>query len=335
MTLTLMRAAVGVQMHSPERGWDYLRRLPRAVGRWAGSQPGAAGRAGAALRRPRPGRDPRAGRPRRREGAAAPPPTSRRARCFRRADDVRGRADVLRPGPARFRARALGHAGLEGRHMNASAVPGKVALVIGAGRLDRQRHRRRFAREGYIACLTRRSADKLRPAVDAIRAAGGRYRLRQRRARRRKSPRWSSASNASTAPSRCWCSTSAPTCPAASSKRRRANISRSGRWPFGGFPQRPRGRAAHGRARPRHHPLHGCDRIAARVGQLRRLRGRQSMLRALAQSMARELGPKNIHVAHRRRRRRDRPEFIRSFPERYALKEQGGILDPAHIADNY
>ena len=29
-------------------------------------------------------------------------------------------------------------------------------------------------------------------------------------------------------------------------------------------------------------------------------------------------------------------EFIRSnFPERYALKEQGGILNPEHIAENY
>ena len=32
---------------------------------------------------------------------------------------------------------------------------------------------RRFAREGYIACVTRRSADKLQPLVDLIRADGG------------------------------------------------------------------------------------------------------------------------------------------------------------------
>jgi NAD(P)-dependent dehydrogenase (short-subunit alcohol dehydrogenase family) len=31
----------------------------------------------------------------------------------------------------------------------------------------------RFAREGYIACVTRRSADKLEPLVKEIRAAGG------------------------------------------------------------------------------------------------------------------------------------------------------------------
>ena len=32
---------------------------------------------------------------------------------------------------------------------------------------------RRLAREGYIACVTRRSADKLQPLVDQIRADGG------------------------------------------------------------------------------------------------------------------------------------------------------------------
>ena len=59
-------------------------------------------------------------------------------------------------------------------------------------------------------------------------------------------------------------------------------------------------------------------------------------LRAVAQAAARELGPKNIHVAHVVVDGAIDTEFIRSsFPERYALKEQGGILDPAHIADNY
>ena len=59
-------------------------------------------------------------------------------------------------------------------------------------------------------------------------------------------------------------------------------------------------------------------------------------LRALAQSMARELGPKNIHVAHVVVDGAIDTDFIReSFPERYALKDQDGILNPDHIADNY
>src|SRR5579885_2913661 len=48
-----------------------------------------------------------------------------------------------------------------------------VALVIGAGDATGSAIAARFAREGYVACLTRRSADKLEPALERIRAAGG------------------------------------------------------------------------------------------------------------------------------------------------------------------
>ena len=64
--------------------------------------------------------------------------------------------------------------------------------------------------------------------------------------------------------------------------------------------------------------------------------GAKHGLRALAQSMARELGPKNIHVAHVIVDGAIDTEFIRTqFPERYALKDSDGILDPEHIAENY
>jgi short-subunit dehydrogenase len=64
--------------------------------------------------------------------------------------------------------------------------------------------------------------------------------------------------------------------------------------------------------------------------------GAKFALRALAQSMARELGPKNIHVAHIVVDGAIDTEFIRSnFPDRYALKDQDGILNPEHIAENY
>ena len=64
--------------------------------------------------------------------------------------------------------------------------------------------------------------------------------------------------------------------------------------------------------------------------------GAKHALRALAQSMARELGPKNIHVAHVVVDGAIDTEFIRSnFPERYATKADDGILSPEHIAENY
>jgi NAD(P)-dependent dehydrogenase (short-subunit alcohol dehydrogenase family) len=64
--------------------------------------------------------------------------------------------------------------------------------------------------------------------------------------------------------------------------------------------------------------------------------GAKHALRALAQSMARELGPRGIHVAHPVIDGAIDTAFIRdTFPERYALKDRDGILDPEHIADQY
>ena len=49
----------------------------------------------------------------------------------------------------------------------------KVVLVVGAGDATGSAIAKRFAREGYVACVTRRSADKLQPLVDSIRQSGG------------------------------------------------------------------------------------------------------------------------------------------------------------------
>ena len=64
--------------------------------------------------------------------------------------------------------------------------------------------------------------------------------------------------------------------------------------------------------------------------------GAKHALRALAQSMAKELGPLGIHVAHVVIDGAIDTEWIRqNFPQRAALKAQDGILDPEAIADNY
>ena len=49
----------------------------------------------------------------------------------------------------------------------------RAILVIGAGDATGGAIARRFAREGYIACVTRRTADRLQPLVEQIRADGG------------------------------------------------------------------------------------------------------------------------------------------------------------------
>jgi len=52
--------------------------------------------------------------------------------------------------------------------------------------------------------------------------------------------------------------------------------------------------------------------------------------------MARELGPKGIHVAHTIIDGAIDTAFIRdSFPALYAKKAEDGILSPEHIADMY
>jgi short-subunit dehydrogenase len=81
------------------------------------------------------------------------------------------------------------------------------------------------------------------------------------------------------------------------------------------------------------------------TGATASLRGRANLaafagakhgLRALAQSLARELGPLGIHVAHVVVDGAIDTGFIRdNFPERYVLRERDGILDPDHIAENY
>ncbi len=64
--------------------------------------------------------------------------------------------------------------------------------------------------------------------------------------------------------------------------------------------------------------------------------GAKHALRALAQSMARELGPKNIHVAHVIVDGMIDSRFIReNIPGVDDLRKDDGILNPDHIAQNY
>lgn len=64
--------------------------------------------------------------------------------------------------------------------------------------------------------------------------------------------------------------------------------------------------------------------------------GAKFALRALAQSMARELGPNNIHVAHVVIDGAIDSNFIReNVPDVDRLRETDGILSPEEIAKNY
>ena len=64
--------------------------------------------------------------------------------------------------------------------------------------------------------------------------------------------------------------------------------------------------------------------------------GAKHALRALAQSMARELGPRNIHVAHVIVDGAIDSNFIReNLPDVDSKRDEDAILNPDHIAQNY
>lgn len=214
----------------------------------------------------------------------------------------------------------------------------KVALVIGAGDATGGAIARRFAKEGYVACVTRRHADKLEPLVKHIEAEGGKARGFGNDARKEEQVA------------------------ALFEEIERDigqievavyNIGANVRFPivettsrvffkvwemacFGGFLM---GREAAKVMVPR---KRGTIIFTGATASVRGSSGFSAFsagkhaLRAVAQSMARELGPEGIHVAHVIIDGAIDTAFIKEmFPERYKLKEQDGILKPDQIAENY
>jgi len=215
---------------------------------------------------------------------------------------------------------------------------GKAALIVGAGDATGGAIAKRFAREGLIACATRRSADKLQPLIDEIRAAGGQAHGFVSDARKEEEVvKLIDDIERDIAPIEVMVFNIGANVPCSildETARKYFKI-----WEmacFGGFLV---GREVARRMAARQRGtiiftgatagLRGSANFAAFAGA-------KHALRALAQSMARELGPLNIHVAHVVVDGAIDTEFIRtSFPERYALKGEQGILNPDHIADNY
>ncbi len=214
----------------------------------------------------------------------------------------------------------------------------KVALVIGAGDATGGAVARRFAREGYIACVTRRSADKLQPLVDSIRAAGGQAFGYSSDARKEEDvTQLFEQIEAEHGPVEVLVFNIGANVPCSileETPRKYFKI-----WEMACFSGFLNAQAAARRmvARGRGTILFTGATAALRgSANFAAFSGAKHALRALAQSMARELGPRNIHVAHVVVDGAIDTAFIRdTFPERYALKEQDGILNPEHIADNY
>jgi short-subunit dehydrogenase len=213
-----------------------------------------------------------------------------------------------------------------------------VALVIGAGDATGGAIAKRFAKGGYVACVTRRSADKLQPLVDEIRAGGGEAHGFASDARKEEEVQalveriereigpievlvFNIGANV-------LCSILEETARKYFKIWEMACLAGfiAGREVALRMVQRGRGTILYTGATA---SLRGAANFAAFAGA-------KHALRALAQSMARELGPKNIHVGHVVVDGAIDTEFIRSnFPSAYDKKDQDGILNPAHIAENY
>ena len=214
----------------------------------------------------------------------------------------------------------------------------KVALVIGAGDALGGAIARRFAREGYVAVGVRRQQDKLTALVEAIEAEGGKAFGFGWDARKEEEViALYNRIEAEIGPIEvCVFNIGANVRFSISDTTARVYFKV---WEMGCFAGFLTGREAARRMEPR-----GRGTILF-TGATASVRGREGFsafsgakhaLRALAQSMARELGPKGIHVAHTLIDGPIDTQWIaENFPESYARKAQDGILDPDHIADNY
>lgn len=217
-------------------------------------------------------------------------------------------------------------------------MPKKVVIVIGAGDATGGAIAKRFAREGYAAVIVRRDAENLKDLADQIRAEGGEAHPFGVDARKEDQmvdlfakveaeigPIEVAVFNIGANVNFSIVETTA---------RVYTKV-----WEMAAFAGFLTGREAAKHMLPRGR---GTILFTGATASLRGAKGFSAFagakfaLRALAQSMARELGPQGIHVAHAIIDGAiDTAWIAENFPQRYALKDQDGILDPDHIADAY
>lgn len=214
----------------------------------------------------------------------------------------------------------------------------QAMLVVGAGDATGGAIARRFAREGLVACVARRNGDKLAPLVEAIRAEGGEARAFGCDARQEDQV----AAMVDTIEREIGTLEAVVFNVGANVRfpilETTARVYRKV-WEMAAYAGFLTGREAARVMLPRGRGTiiftGATASVRGRAG-FAAFSGAKHALRALAESMARELGPQGIHVAHPIIDGAIDTAFIRdNFPERYALKDEDGILNPAHIADAY
>jgi NAD(P)-dependent dehydrogenase (short-subunit alcohol dehydrogenase family) len=217
-----------------------------------------------------------------------------------------------------------------------------VALIVGAGDATGGAIARRFARGGYTGCATRRSLDKLQPLLDRIHAEGGQAHGFASDARKEEEVvALIERIESTVGPIEVLVFNIGANVPS-------SILDETARKYFKIWEMACLGGFLNGQEVAKRMVARGGDGHKGTIiftGATASLRGSANFaafagakhaLRALAQSMARELGPRGIHVAHAIIDGAIDTEFIReNFPERYARKDSDGILNPDHIAENY
>ncbi len=221
-----------------------------------------------------------------------------------------------------------------------------VALIVGAGDATGGAIARRFAKGGYTVCATRRSLDKLQATLAQIEAEGGKAHGFSSDARKEEEVvRLVEEIETTIGPIEVLVFNIGANVPC-------SILDETARKYFKVWEMACLGGFLNGREVAKRMVARGDAGVTGGrkgtiifTGATASLRGSANFaafsgakhaLRALAQSMARELGPLGVHVAHTIIDGAIDTEFIReNFPQRYALKSEDGILNPEHIADMY
>ena len=220
----------------------------------------------------------------------------------------------------------------------APKVAPKVALVIGAGVGTGGAVARRFAREGYIACMARRQGDKLQGLIDEIKTAGGSaYGYSCDATREDEVIHLVDTIEKEVGPIEVACYNAAVGAAHSITEFPADTYERV--WRINTF-----GAFLMGREVSRRMVERGQGTILF-TGATSALRGKAGLaafagskhaLRALAESMARELFPKNIHVAHIIIDGPiDTPLIRRMMPRVFEERPADGVLAPDDIAETY
>jgi len=214
----------------------------------------------------------------------------------------------------------------------------KVCCVIGAGDATGGAIARRFAREGYAICVARRTEAALVPLVESIQAAGGRAHAFGLDARREDAViTFVDHVESTVGPIEVMVfnvggNVRFPILETTSQKYFKV-------WEMCAFAGFLAGREAARvmLARGRGSILYtGATASVRGAAGFAAFAGGKAALRALAQSMARELGPKGVHVAHVIVDGMIDTAFTRAqFAEHVATVGPQGILHPEHIAEAY